>query len=438
MVDPVISTSNPVNSPLGTTPEVHQGKKGLAEPPAAVTATIKPMARKMENTLLEGKNLNWGMILLWVLMSVVVFLLFGALFSFSLRSDPFPWNLQQKMSADDLSKVIQSALAATAGLGLGVTLFLSVRRQRTTEDAQATAEKNYGETLNLVRLQVEQQRAAELTALRSRYKDAAEQMGSTAGTVQVAGVYAMAFLADEWEVPARARERQMSIDVLTSSFAFDHGDDTRPRSDAENPQVDSFTRAIWKSIFQRTYSNNQPGQRWTGADVDLRRKNLAELDLPRVLSDRTFDFKSLHFGASTISSLAFNNCEFRQGKVSFEKVQLLNELKFERCTFSAGELDLSVCMGAEKAAWNITFVQCNFSGTAITFNAIGTSDSGVFFHDCAFLPTAKGFVGLPDCGSFDFHECQFYDKKHILQALTPCAVSRRSVAKSAQLSLPTQ
>lgn len=394
-------------------------ESALAAPPVAITATIKPMAKRMETSRIKGKYLNWGMILLWVSMSVVVFLLFGSLFSFSLRSDPFPWNLQQKMSADDLSKVIQSALATTAGLGLGVTLFLSVRRQRTTEDAQATAEKNYGETLNLVRLQVEQQRAAELTALRTRYKDAAEQMGSTAVPVQVAGVYAMAFLADEWEVPARARERQMSIDVLTSSFASDYDDGIRPRPHAQNPEVDSFTRAIWKSIFQRTYSNNSSLQRWTGADVDLRRKNLADINLPRSLSNRTFDFESLHFGESTISSLVFNDCEFRQGKVSFEKVQLIKELKFVRCTFSGGELDLSVCLGAKKAAWSITFIQCNFSGTAITINGVGTSDSGVFFHDCTFQPTAKGLMGLPDCGSVDFHECQFHDKEHILQALTP-------------------
>ncbi|BCW81822.1 hypothetical protein NicSoilC5_38410 [Arthrobacter sp. NicSoilC5] len=324
------------------------------------------------------------------------------------------------MSADDLSKVIQSALAATAGLGFGVTLFLSVRRQRTTEDAQATAEKNYGETLNLVRLQVEQQRSAELTALRTRYKDAAEQMGSTAVAVQVAGVYAMAFLADEWEVPARTRERQMSIDVLTSSFPSDRDADTRQALSVENPlTAGGLTKAIWKSIFQRAYSNNTFGQRWTGADVDLRRKNFADIDLPRSLSHRTFDFGSLHFGESTISSLTFNDCEFRDGKISFAKTQILGELKFVGCTFSGGELDLSVCLGAEKLAWSITFVECEFSGTGITFNGIGTSDSGVLFHDCTFLPSAKVLTGLPDCGSFDFDECQFHDKERVLQDLAP-------------------
>lgn len=377
------------------------------------------MVRKVENSRTKSRNLKWGTILLCVTITVLVFLLFASLFSFSLRGDPFPWNLQQKMSADDLSKVTQSALAATAGLGFGVTLFLSVRRQRTTEDAQATAEKNHGETLNLVRLQVEQQRSAELTALRTRYKDAAEQMGSTAVAVQVAGVYAMAFLADEWEVPGRSRERQMSIDVLTSSFASDRDPDTHQRPSIENPNADDLTRAIWKSIFQRAYSNNTIQQRWTGADVDLRRKNFAEVKLPRSLSLRIFDFGSLHFGESTIPSLTFNDCEFRDGKVSFVKTQLLGELKFVRCTFSGGELDLSVCSGADKNAWSITFVDCQFSGADITFNGIGTSNSGVFFHGCTFLPSARGLVGLPDCGSFDFHECQFHDKERIIQALTP-------------------
>jgi hypothetical protein len=85
------------------------------------------------------------------------------------------------LRASEYFDVVKIVLAVVAGLGASVGLTVSYRRQR-------------GE---------------EAGAFTSRYTAAAEQLGHEKAAVRLAGVYALARLADEW-----APQRQTCIDVL--------------------------------------------------------------------------------------------------------------------------------------------------------------------------------------------------------------------------------
>lgn len=97
-------------------------------------------------------------------------------------NNPWSWHIIAQSEADPF-ELIRLALLMTGGIGGAVALTVAYRKQKWAEE--------------------------DIAGKRSAYAAAATQLGNTSPTVRLAGVYALANLADDWP-----DQRQQCVDVL--------------------------------------------------------------------------------------------------------------------------------------------------------------------------------------------------------------------------------
>jgi hypothetical protein len=104
-----------------------------------------------------------------------------------------------------------------------------------------------------------------------RFATAADQLGSDKPAVRLAGVYAMAGLADDWEA-----NRQTCIDVLCAYLQLPYEPD--PGSDAPEPQRLAFQASqkvrhtvirVITAHLRKTKAIRRPGRAWTSTSQVL-------------------------------------------------------------------------------------------------------------------------------------------------------------------------
>lgn len=141
-------------------------------------------------------------------------------------------------NVSSVAQPVATVLGGAAVFGAGLVTFKSARDSRvsaaqTAADALshsqsvAAAERvRFEEQLASQREQsekslAEQSRATELTHsrelvrdLRARYTTAAEQLAHASAAIRLAGVYALASLADDWQLQGERDEKQVAIDLL--------------------------------------------------------------------------------------------------------------------------------------------------------------------------------------------------------------------------------
>src|ERR1700761_5124146 len=156
---------------------------------------------------------------------------------------------ERKLSAATLYDLLKVAFAVAAGIGGVVALVTSYRRQRIGEFA-------------------ERRESARL--FNERFTTAAGQLGDESLQVRLAGVYAMAGLADDW--PER---RQTCVDVLCAYLQMPFGD--APGEDAPAPERQAFEggRRVRHTVIRVIIAHLQPkgrraaaAQDWRGLDLD--------------------------------------------------------------------------------------------------------------------------------------------------------------------------
>jgi hypothetical protein len=128
-------------------------------------------------------------------------------------------------SAGDRLSLVKVVLAVVGGVGGVVALTVAYRRQRHGEVAE------------------ERERYKSFT---DRYVKAAEQLGHESPSVRVAGVYAMAELADDWE-----DGRQLCIDVLCAHVRM-------PYKDPEEGE-----REVRRTLFRVIRNHLRMDPRWS-------------------------------------------------------------------------------------------------------------------------------------------------------------------------------
>lgn len=230
--------------------------------------------------------------------------------------------------------IIKVALTVVAGVGGVVALVVAYRKQRISESA---------ETRERIKL------------LNERFGAACNQIGNDAPTVRLAGVYALAALADEWP-----EQRQVCIDVLCSylRIAYEPSLESEWYLDAE-----SEVRLAITSVISRHLRDGAPVS-WQGHDFDLVRAVLRAADFSGIrMTSGTF-FLSLArfrggwisfddmvvsggevwFGGATFDGarVTFDRAEFAGGRVRFEGAEFNGgEVSFRGARFTGGEVDLS-------------------------------------------------------------------------------------------------
>jgi uncharacterized protein YjbI with pentapeptide repeats len=241
-----------------------------------------------------------------------------------------------------------------------------------TEDQIKAQSDQLDKTLAEQRQQLERTLAEQRTRmLNERFARGAEQLGSDKPAVRLAGVYAMAGLADDWE-----ESRQACVDVLCAYLRMPYEPD--PGQDAPEPQRLAFqaAREVRHTVIRviTAHLKKDAATSWQGLHFDL----------TGVVFDGG-DFRDAEFSRGTIS---FSDARFSDGTVSFRRAEFSGAgLNFRGARFTGGMVDFS---HARFSGGNVDFRGAQFSGGMIIFEA-RFSGGTVYFYDAQFSGSMINF-----------------------------------------------
>jgi uncharacterized protein YjbI with pentapeptide repeats len=298
-----------------------------------------------------------------------------------------PWDRAATVEVPDLVKL---ALAVVAGIGAAQALVVGYRRQRNLEQDQAG-------------------RRDQIRLMTERFGAAATQLGGAHAAVRLAGVYAMAGLADEW-----TDQQQQCIDVLCAYLRLPY----QPVTETDLPESRSLERTVQEGAGTKRDTQtwkNSPGEREVRLTVirvirDHLQPVRAGDDKPRWLG-RNFDFTGAvfdggDFGGAVFSggTVVFRDAVFSGGTVDFDDAKFCGgTVDFDDAKFCGGTV---VFVGAEFSGGTVAFYDAQFSGGYVVFQRAkfsgGTvafygariSAGALFFGDAKFSAGTVVFVGV--------------------------------------------
>ncbi len=292
----------------------------------------------------------------------------------------------------DLLKV---AFAVAAGIGGVVGLVTAYRRQRVAEFDHNLA------------IRAEQREATRL--LNERFTAAAGQLGHDNPAIRLAGVYAMAGLADDW-----LGQRQTCIDVLCAYLRMPR----QPEPDHEAPATHSrdhaADREICQTIIRIIAAHLQPDderspahQDWRGHDLDLTGATLDNATFNGAqFTDGTVSFTRARFTGDIAD---FNFTQFTGATVYFSLAQFASDtVEFDQAQFSNGNVYFSAAEfsghlirfdNAEFSGAEVRFNAASFDGCTVDFSSAQFTDGKVHFDGTAFKDAGIQFSGVRFAGS---------------------------------------
>ncbi len=256
-----------------------------------------------------------------------------------------------KFGAQQRLDILKISLTATAGIGGIVALTVAYRRQRVHEAAHLLS------VLSTAR--------EEVKLFNERFGSASKQMGDERPAVRLAGVYALAGLADDWEAG-----RQACIDVLCAYLRMPFVPETA--SEGESQVRRSMMRVISEHLMMESPVP------WHDVRFDFSGALLEAVS-----------FASVHFSAGLL--LFFDKCTFTGDRTTFynasfdgAKVYIRGatftspDVSFEACKFKSGELVIEqTVFRAEQVRFNkAKFGECRLLASAADF-----ADSTLVFDD---------------------------------------------------------
>ncbi|MBM7460532.1 pentapeptide repeat-containing protein [Rhodococcus coprophilus] len=169
-------------------------------------------------------------------------------------------------------------LIAAAAVGVPAAV-LAYHRQRALDTANRTAAAQHETAArqheHKVRVDDREHRTGTERHLRERYTTCAEQLGHDNSAIRLAGVYAIASLADDWHEFGNDSERQVCIDLLCAYLR------SRPQPDEGN----HVRTAIIRAIRSRADRGQWAGCQFDLAGADLTGSNLVGAELDGALLD---------------------------------------------------------------------------------------------------------------------------------------------------------
>jgi|KBSSwiStaDraftv2_1062776.scaffolds.fasta_scaffold03562_2 hypothetical protein len=265
--------------------------------------------------------------------------------------------------------VVKAALPAIVAVVVAIVLVLAYRRQRDSERAQFA----------------------------QRFGAASAQLGSPDVAVRVAGVYAMAAVADEGNSHER---RQRCIDVLCGylRLPFD------PKS-ASNHLTEFVSKTTWSATAPATNIEEQRRQAIRQNDGEVRKTIVRVIarhlrrDADTSWSANDFDFTGVLFELAP-----FAETRFRGRYASFDGATFgdhddtafdgalfaAESLTFDGAKFKSGYTSFE---GARFKSRNTSFDGATFSGPTISFDGARFTGEYVSFQEAAFLGGETTFAG---------------------------------------------
>ncbi|WP_160049420.1 pentapeptide repeat-containing protein [Nocardiopsis sp. JB363] len=231
-----------------------------------------------------------------------------------------PIDRPELLTFGQLNTVTTRAFAAVAGLGGVAFLVIAFRKQRTTE---------LSENRDEVRLFDE------------RYRSASDQLGSEEAVVRLAGVHALAQLADD--APTDREDLvQMVINLLCGYVHMPRSSASETHQGREAHEVSDYEKreeriisAILAAISSRL---RMPAHRWQGKEFDFRGARLPRVSMSHLrLHEVNMNFE----GASFEGTVDFSYCSFRGSYISLKNCTLHSHASFENSQITSGRVILS-------------------------------------------------------------------------------------------------
>ncbi len=237
---------------------------------------------------------------------------------------------------------IKIGLAVVTGLAAAVGLTVSYRKQRGEEEGAFTA----------------------------RYSSAADQLGHDKAAVRLAGVYAMARLADDWQP-----QQQTCIDVLCAYLRMPY--DPEKAAEGEREVRQSVVRLI------RNHLRGAATVSWQGRDLDF--------------TGALFDDASFVGATFSGGRVSFVGATFSGGRVGFNRATFSGgQVGFNRATFSGGQVSFA---WATFSGAQVSFAWATFSGAQVSFNRATFSGAQVGFNRATFSGGQVDFRKISDWSS---------------------------------------
>jgi uncharacterized protein YjbI with pentapeptide repeats len=224
-------------------------------------------------------------------------------------------------------------------------------RRATSRDTEKALDRTLAEQREQLDRTLAEQRAR---TLNERFATAASQLGDDKpAAVRLAGVYAMAGLADDWE-----ENRQTCVDVPCAYLRMPY----EPDPAEEGPEA---KRLSFRAIREIRHT--------------VIRVITAHLQKDAVASWQglNFDFTGVVFDGGD-----FSRAQFSGGRVDFSLAQFSGgSLYFSGAQFSGGSLYFS---GAQFSGGALYFHGAQFSGGSVYFHGALFSGGSVYFNDAQF------------------------------------------------------
>jgi uncharacterized protein YjbI with pentapeptide repeats len=229
------------------------------------------------------------------------------------------------MSPEVIAAIIAASVSFLTLIGtLAAQYFGRRATERDTTEAFEEQRKQLDRTLKAQSDQLDKTLSEQRTrTLNERFATAAEQLGSDKPAVRLAGVYAMAGLADDWE-----ENRQTCVDVLCAYLRMPYEPD--PGQDAPRQERLAFQaiREVRHTVIGviTAHLKKDVATSWQGLNFDFR----------GVVFDGG-DFRGAQFSGGIVN---FSRAGFSGGIVDFHAVQFCGgTVYFGRAQFSGGRVD---------------------------------------------------------------------------------------------------
>ena len=236
--------------------------------------------------------------------------------------------------------------------------------------------------------------------LNERFATAAEQLGSDKPpAVRLAGVYAMAGLADDWP-----ENRQTCVDVLCAYLRMPY--EPNPGQDAPEPERLAFraSREVRHTVIRVIVAHlkDHAAVSWQGLN----------LDFTGVVFDGG-NFRGARFSGGTVS---FERAKFSGGIADFAFGYSGEMVDFGDAMFSGGKVYFDAAefsdgpisfVGASFSGSTVRFFNAKFSGRWISFGNARFSGGEVEFRAASFSGRSISFVGTRFSGGHVSFDAEF-------------------------------
>lgn len=217
-------------------------------------------------------------------------------------------------------------------------------------------------------------RRADADQLAQRYTTAADQLGHDKAAVRLAGAYAMARLADDWD-----EQRQVCIDVLCAYLRMPYEPDTTSGKHRKGEPEVRYT--IIRLIRDHLREPDAPIT-WCGRDLDF--------------SNATFDggdFRGVKFTGGEVS---FFGAEFADSFVSFGDAEFIGgRVSFLATKFTSGEIFFN---DVKFIGGETSFGNAKFTGGVVSFRDAEFTGGEVYFTGAKFVGGEVSFLGAKFTG----------------------------------------